>query len=84
MGVVGAPDDHLEDTQIAANGMFPAYADGGGLRTIDNPVRVHDAERKAPKMAPAIGAHTRAILEELGLSQREISTMIEAGAAGTA
>jgi len=84
VGVVGAPDDHLEDTQIAANGMFPEYADGNGLRTVDNPVRVSDAERKPPRMAPAIGADTRAILEELGLSRGEIATMIEAGAAGTA
>jgi crotonobetainyl-CoA:carnitine CoA-transferase CaiB-like acyl-CoA transferase len=84
VGVVGSPDDHLEDAQIAANGMFPEYANGGGLRTIDNPVRVADAERKAPRMAPAIGADTRTILKELGLSAGEIATMIEAGAAGTA
>lgn len=82
VGLVGAPEDHLDDPQIAANGMFPEYADGGGLRTIDNPVRIAGVDRPQPRMAPEIGAHTRAILEEAGLSAAEIGAMIEAGAAG--
>ncbi len=80
-GQIAEPHDHLDCPQVAANGLLPAFADDSGLRTIDSPIRVDGAEKVAPRRAPTIGQHTTAILAELGLSSREIDTMLSTGAA---
>ncbi len=81
-GPIGEPHDHLDCPQVEANGLLPAFADGDGLRTVDSPIRIQDAPKVAPRMAPAIGANTRAILDEIGLSAAEIERMQASGAAG--
>ena len=64
--------------------MLPEFADGYGLRTVDNPFYIAGVNQAAPRMAPAIGQHTHEILAECGLSAAEIAKMIETGAAGAA
>ena len=74
-GIVGQCDDHVSDPQIEANGFFPEISDGLGLRTVDSPFYLRGVDKLPPRMAPGIGQHTRAILEEVGLSEAEIEAL---------
>ena len=74
-GIVGQVYDHLADDQIEANGLFPEIVDGDGLRTVDSPFHVVGEAKAAPRMAPGIGQHTRALLEELGCAPAEIEAL---------
>jgi formyl-CoA transferase len=75
-GVVGSIYDHLGDEQIEANGLFPEIVDGEGLRTVDSPFQIIGETKAAPRMAPGIGAHTEALLRELGCSPAEIEALV--------
>ena len=57
-GVVGQLDDHLYDPQIEANGFFPEFVDGDGLRTVDSPIYVAGADKAAPRACPPASAST--------------------------
>ncbi|MET0181424.1 MAG: CoA transferase [Caulobacterales bacterium] len=72
---VARTSDHDTDPQIAANGLLPDFIDGGGLKTVDSPFVIAGEQKHAPRMAPAVGQHTRAILQELGLSAAEIAAL---------
>ncbi|HSV03816.1 MAG TPA: CoA transferase [Phenylobacterium sp.] len=74
-GIVGQIYDHLGDEQIEANGLFPEIADGEGLRTVDSPFQIVGEAKAPPRMAPAIGAHTEALLRELGCSPAEVDAL---------
>jgi crotonobetainyl-CoA:carnitine CoA-transferase CaiB-like acyl-CoA transferase len=74
-GIVGRIDDHLFDDQIEANGFFTEFVDGEGLRTMDSPFYLTGVAKSQPRMAPGIGQHTKAILEECGLSGAEIEAL---------
>jgi formyl-CoA transferase len=74
-GIVGQVQDHVADPQIEANGLFPEIVDGLGLRTVDSPFHLAGVEKAQPRMAPEIGQHTRAILEECGLAAAEIEVL---------
>ncbi len=74
-GVVGRVDDHISDPQLEAIGLLPEFEDGYGLRTVDSPFQLAGVEKVRPKMAPAIGQHTRQILEECGLAPGEIDAL---------
>jgi crotonobetainyl-CoA:carnitine CoA-transferase CaiB-like acyl-CoA transferase len=74
-GIVGQIYDHLADDQIEANGLFPEFVDGDGLRTLDSPFQIEGETKAAPRMAPGIGQHTRELLEEFGCSPAEIDTL---------
>jgi crotonobetainyl-CoA:carnitine CoA-transferase CaiB-like acyl-CoA transferase len=74
-GIVGQVYDHLADDQIEANGLFPEIVDGDGLRTVDSPFEITGETKAAPRMAPGIGQHTRALLEELGCSAAEMEAL---------
>jgi formyl-CoA transferase len=78
-GVVARIDDHLADDQIEANGFFPEFEDGFGLRTVDSPFYLSGVEKPAPRMAPDIGQHTEAILRECGLGDAEIAALTAEG-----
>jgi formyl-CoA transferase len=67
-GIMGTIGDHLDDPQVAANGLLRAFADGGGMRTLDSPFAVAGEAKTVPRMAPGVGQHTAAILKELGES----------------
>ncbi len=77
-GIVARVDDHVTDPQIEANGFFPEIEDWG-LRTVDSPFYLDGVAKVAPRMAPAIGEHTAAILEELGLAPAEIEALATGG-----
>jgi crotonobetainyl-CoA:carnitine CoA-transferase CaiB-like acyl-CoA transferase len=74
-GIVGQVYDHLADDQIEANGLFPEFADGDGLRTVDSPFEIGGEAKAAPRMAPGIGQHTRELLAEFGCSSAEIEAL---------
>lgn len=81
-GPIAEPQDHRDCPQVAANGLLPTFEGSSGLRTIDSPIRVADARKVTPRMAPRIGEHSLTILRELGLSTRDIESMKESGAIG--
>jgi formyl-CoA transferase len=74
-GLVGRITDHGSDRQVLANDLVPVFADGDGLRTIDSPFQLGGEAKVTPRMAPDVGQHTRAILEECGLSEAEIAAL---------
>jgi crotonobetainyl-CoA:carnitine CoA-transferase CaiB-like acyl-CoA transferase len=76
-GVVGQVSDHIADPQLEANGMLPEFADSYGLRTVDSPFYLEGETKAAPRMAPAIGQHTRQILAECGLDAAAIEALAE-------
>jgi formyl-CoA transferase len=65
-GVVGHIYDHLGDEQIEANGLFPEFVDGDGLKTVDSPFQITGEPKLPPRMAPGIGQHTEALIAEFG------------------
>jgi len=65
-GLVGRITDHIADPQLEANKLLPEFVDGYGLKTLDSPFQVAGETKTAPRMAPDVGQHTRAILEEFG------------------
>lgn len=77
-GVVGTIYDHLVDDQIEANGLFPEIEGSYGLRTLDSPFQVAGEAKRMPHMAPGIGEHSRALLEEFGCSAAEIAAVLAA------
>jgi len=74
-GIVANVYDHLADDQIEANGLFTAFADHDWLRTVDSPFQIAGETKAAPRMAPGIGEHTRALLAEFGCSAAEIEAL---------
>jgi crotonobetainyl-CoA:carnitine CoA-transferase CaiB-like acyl-CoA transferase len=74
-GLVAQVYDHLADDQIEANGLFPEFTDGDGLRTVDSPFEIEGETKAQPRMAPGIGQHTRALLAEFGCSAAEIEAL---------
>ncbi len=75
-GIVGSVYDHLSDDQIEANGLFPQI-ENSWLRTVDSPFQVAGEVKVAPRIAPGIGAHTRALLVEFGCSAADIEALAE-------
>ena len=75
-GVVAQMYDHLADDQIEANGLFREITNGDGLRTVDSPFHIGGEAKTPPRMAPKIGEHTRALLDELGCSSAEIEALL--------
>ncbi|MCW5759678.1 MAG: CoA transferase, partial [Phenylobacterium sp.] len=73
-GIVGTIYDHFADAQIEANGLFPEFAEHW-LRTVDSPFQIAGETKFQPRMAPGIGEHTRALLEEFGCSPAEIEAL---------
>ena len=70
-----------DDAQMRANGLFRAIVDLPGRETIDSPIFIDGVEKSAAHAAPALGAHTRAVLTELGYATDKIDALIAAGAA---
>lgn len=56
-------------------------AAGTGLKTVDSPIRIAGEEKRAPRMAPGLGEHTRQVLESFGFAAGRIDRLIAAGAA---
>ena len=75
--VVATFDDVIADPQMAANRVFVEMDDPvlGRVRTVDTPMRIEGHPKVPPAPAPRLGEHTRAILAELGLDEREIDAL---------
>ena len=81
-GPISEIGDHVDCPQVAANGLLPEIAGMNGLRTVDSPIRLDDEIKTTPRLAPSVGEHSLAILEELGLSQDDVERMRASGAVG--
>lgn len=74
--------DHVaDDEQMAANGIFVDIEEGpkGNLRSVANPLRLSDRSPVPPRLAPALGEHTREILREMGHDDEQIGAWLEQG-----
>jgi len=80
-GPIARPTDHLACPQIAANGFLPEIEGARGLKTVDSPIRIAGETKTRPRMAPALGEHTRAVLGSFGFDEAAIDDLIAAGAA---
>ncbi len=76
IGIVGTIYDHIADEQMEANGLFPEIVGADGLRTVDSPFQIGGEAKTPPRMAPAIGEHTQALLEEFGCSPADIEALV--------
>ncbi|MBI2803280.1 MAG: CoA transferase [Gammaproteobacteria bacterium] len=74
-GVVQKSEALPSDAQMLANGVFPEIVDLPGRRTVDSPINVDGTTKIPPQAAPALGAHTREVLQNLGYSDAEITAM---------
>ncbi|MGH7839638.1 MAG: CoA transferase, partial [Candidatus Binataceae bacterium] len=75
-------DEAVADPQMRASGAI-VKMNGEKLETVNSPVFISGVEKEAPRMAPALGEHTREVLLELGYADREIDAMINSGAIAT-
>jgi crotonobetainyl-CoA:carnitine CoA-transferase CaiB-like acyl-CoA transferase len=74
--------DVAADPQLLANELYPEVVGSPKpLRTITSPVFIENAEKVAPRMAPAVGEHTRTVLAEAGYTLEEIEAMVARGVA---
>ncbi|HEV8323984.1 MAG TPA: CaiB/BaiF CoA-transferase family protein [Myxococcota bacterium] len=63
------------DPQLQARGFFTALPDG--TPQLAFPVKLSATPARPPSPAPALGAHTRALLAEAGLSEAEIAAALD-------
>lgn len=76
-------DEAVADPQMRECGAIVNfdYPGLGRVETVNSPVFVADSEKCKPRVPPAYGAHTRAILKEAGFSAAEIDRLLASGAA---
>jgi crotonobetainyl-CoA:carnitine CoA-transferase CaiB-like acyl-CoA transferase len=81
-GVVRAPGEVVKDPQLVANDIVvPIEGAGGNLKsTISSPIRVHGLTKRAATRAPEIGEHSDEVLQELGFSAKDITSLHSSGA----
>ena len=73
------------DPQADALGLFPEIEqpEVGRYRTVAIPMRFGQADVQPRGPSPALGAHTRDVLAECGLSPADIDTLAGQGVIGT-
>jgi len=78
-------DDVVKDPQLrAADAVVEMqYSATRRIETINSPVFMDGAEKRAPTAPPEIGAHTREVLGEIGYSRDAIDRLIRSGAAAS-
>jgi crotonobetainyl-CoA:carnitine CoA-transferase CaiB-like acyl-CoA transferase len=79
--LVNFPEEMADDPQVEAMGLMSALVHPltGPQRVVGPIVRMSVTPTAASGPAPPLAAHTRAILEECGLSDEEIDTLVETG-----
>src|SRR5215469_118949 len=72
-------EEVVRDPQMRAAGAFVEveYPRHGKVKTINSPVFVEGAEKRAPQPAPEVGANTREILRTLGYGDSAIDDLIK-------
>ncbi len=87
-GIIWGPvlslDEVAGDPQAEAIGLFPEieHPGYGSYRTVNVPMRFASAEVRPRGPAPSIGADTKTILADFGLTTEEIGALIDHGAIG--
>jgi crotonobetainyl-CoA:carnitine CoA-transferase CaiB-like acyl-CoA transferase len=78
-------EEVIADPQVRDCGAFIdlALPGRGSIQTINSPLFVSGAEKRAPSPAPDVGAHTREIMRELGYPDDEIDAMAARGSVST-
>jgi crotonobetainyl-CoA:carnitine CoA-transferase CaiB-like acyl-CoA transferase len=74
---VPSPAEVICDPQLAANETFVEYegAEFSGLRTVNSPFFLADEPKRRPQPPPALGQHTREVLDSLGYSANAIQRL---------
>ena len=82
-GPVYTFDEALRDPQLLRNPTFVEYEHpvAGRIRGVNVPGKFSETSPQIRHHAPGLGEHTIEILQEFGLSQPQISTMLDAGVA---
>jgi crotonobetainyl-CoA:carnitine CoA-transferase CaiB-like acyl-CoA transferase len=76
-GGIAQAADHCDDEQARAAGMLTEFDDGSGDRTVDSPLYVLGETKRQPSRAPAIGEHSRAIVEEFAVDAATARQLLE-------
>jgi formyl-CoA transferase len=79
--IVATLTDVVSDAQLVENGVIVPTdsAEPGYDRTLATPFAVHDEAQRTPGRAPTLGAHTDAILAELGYDATAIADLVAEG-----
>jgi formyl-CoA transferase len=79
-------DEVVQDPQMRAAEAFVELESPGrkAIETINSPVFIGAARKRAPALAPEVGQHTREVLRELGYDDRAIDALIARGVAASA
>jgi formyl-CoA transferase len=79
-------EDILADPHLAATGYFTLreHPSEGRIRTLAVPSEWSESQPEYRRHAPRLGEHTREVLEELGMGEKEIDSLIRSGAARAA
>jgi formyl-CoA transferase len=80
-GVVGTLEDLLDDEQARASGALVPFEDAPGL-TVSSPLAIAGVDKRAPRVAPALGEHGPAILREAGFDDDDIARLRGLGVIG--
>jgi crotonobetainyl-CoA:carnitine CoA-transferase CaiB-like acyl-CoA transferase len=77
-------DEALESELVAAREMVVEVEQPqlGSVRLLGHPVKLSRTPADPTRPAPALGEHTSPVLAEAGLTESEISALLETGAAG--
>jgi crotonobetainyl-CoA:carnitine CoA-transferase CaiB-like acyl-CoA transferase len=76
-------EEVVEDPQMRAAGAFIDldYPGRGKLTTINSPVFASAGEKRAPTLAPRLGAHTNEVLRDLGYDDATVAALVRDGIA---
>jgi crotonobetainyl-CoA:carnitine CoA-transferase CaiB-like acyl-CoA transferase len=75
-------DDVIHDPQMrASEAVVDLDLPSRRIETVNSPIFVEGSAKRKPQEAPAIGAHTREVLRDLGYPDDTIEALIRSGAA---
>ena len=81
-GVLGKTTDHKNDTQFLETETLVKLKHEGfeDLLTINSPITIKDEKKKEAYRAPAVGEHTREVLDEMGIDKATQDKLHDEGA----